>query len=433
MTMSEPQGIRLEFFGPELVDGRPSARTVGFDHAVSRGFYEPEADEAAQRTVAELDLADRASYIAAHDDAAPGASLHAGAPVGTYLSFPGTINVGGPRLLEVNQISGVTVSPTHRRRGVLRSMIAADLQRAVDNGMALAALTASEATIYGRFGFGLATERVKFELEVTDGARMRAQPTGSVIAVAPSSLEDRVRDLLAAQHRATFGSVSSVSFDYGQATGRWKSFQELKPNKELRAALHLDEHGQPDGFVSYSFAGWEQEQPQLNINTLCAPTPRIRWELVEYLGAHDLIRKVVGRGPVDDILPTALVNPRDYKVVGARDHLWLRILDLPAALAGRRYLHEGSVHLQVDDGLGHAAGTWQLQVRDGQMTAAPAAEAADAEARLDVRDLATLYLGTRSATHLAAAGVLHARSPQVLELLDALFAVPATAYCYSDF
>ena len=75
----------------------------------------------------------------------------------TYASFPGTLNIGGGNLMPVHQITSVTVSPTHRRRGLLRRMITEDLALAREAGMVFAALTASEATIYGRFGFGRAT------------------------------------------------------------------------------------------------------------------------------------------------------------------------------------------------------------------------------------------------------------------------------------
>lgn len=433
MGNSNPGNLRLEIFGPEMVDGVPSARTSAFSRAVARGFYEPESDDTQQKTLTELDIADQTVFIAAFDQDAGTPSLHAGNPVGTYLAFPGTINVGGPELLPVNQISAVTVSPTHRRRGILRSMITADLQRAVQTGIPLAALTASEATIYGRFGFGRVTERVRFELNVAAGATLRAPSTGTVVELAPSALEGHVRGLLAAQHRSTYGSLSNTSFDYGQATGRWTNYQELKPAKDLRAALHLDAHGQPDGFLTYSFAGWDQEPAQMNIGTLCAATAAARRELIEYLGAHDLIKKVTGRGPVDDILPSALVNSRDYKVLSLGDHLWLRILDLPAALAGRRYLHDGSIRLKVVDGLGHAEGIWQIQVQQGEATASRLPEGNGFEAQLDVRDLATLYLGTRSATHLAGAGVLEATDPAILETLDRIFSTSTTPYCYTNF
>ncbi|MCW4464543.1 GNAT family N-acetyltransferase [Glutamicibacter sp. MNS18] len=433
MGSSEPGTIRVEIFGPEMPDGVPSARAASFSRAIARGFYEPESDDAEQKTLTELDVADQTVYIAAYDQDAVAPSLHADVPVGTYLAFPGTINVGGPALLPVNQISAVTVTPAYRRRGILRAMITADLQRAVDARIPLAALTASEATIYGRFGFGRVTERVRFELDVSTGARMRAPSTGTVIELAPSALEGQVCQLLAAQHRNTHGSLSNASFDYGQATGRWQNYQDLKPARDLRAALHLDGQGQPDGFMTYRFAGWDQEPAQMKIAMLCASTPAVRRDLVEYLGDHDLIKKVTGYGPVGDVLPSALVDSRSYKVLSLWDHLWLRILDLPAALAGRGYLNDGSIRLKVVDRLGHAAGTWLVEVSQGQGNASRLPEASDFDAQLDVRDLATLYLGTRSASHLAGAGVLEAGDPAILDTLDRIFSTRTTPYCYTDF
>lgn len=433
MNSSDAQDFRLEIFSPELINGVPSDRTTSFSQAVDRGFYEPETSAEDLKTLTELDIADQTVFIAVHDQHAAALSIHSHAPVGTYLAFLGTMNVGGPQRLAVNQISAVTVSPTHRRRGVLRSMITADLQRVREAGVPLAALTASEATIYGRFGFGRVTERVRFELDVSTGAKMRAPRSGTVIAVAPGEMEEQFRALLAAQHETTPGSLSNTNIDYGMASGRWQSYQNLKPAKDLRAAMHLDERGEPDGFITYTFAGWEQDPAQLNIGVLCASTPRARWELIEYLAAHDLITKIVGRGPVDDILPTALVNPRHYKVLGVQDHLWVRILDLPAALAARDYRIDASMCVKVTDDLGFAEGTWQLNVHDGQGSVAGASDAARPDVELDVRDLATLYLGTRSATHLAAAGLLSVANDEVLNMLDDLFATRTAPYCFTDF
>ncbi|WP_431709540.1 GNAT family N-acetyltransferase [Glutamicibacter uratoxydans] len=425
--------LRLEVFTPELVAGKPSDKSAAFSRAVSRGFYEPEASDEDQQTLTELDIADLAVFYAMYDDGQALPSIHDQAPVGTYLSFPGTMNVGGQSLVPVDQISGVTVAPTHRRRGILRSMITADLQRAREAGMPLAVLTASEATIYGRFGFGLAAERARFELDVSNGATMRGQRTGQIISLAPAQLEAQVRDLLQQQHLATYGSVSNTSMDYGFATGRWQSYQKLTPHKELRAALHVDAQGTVDGFVTYSFAGWEHDPAQLNIAMLCAHTPQARWELIEFLGSHDLIKKLSGRGPLDDVLRSALIDPRSYKIKAAGDHLWLRILDLPAAIAARGYQQDGDIRVKVVDSLGFAAGTWQIQVREGIGSAHLLESTADYDTLMDVRDLATLYLGTRNASHLAGAGVLEQTTQEAIRKLDRLFNVSQAPYCYTDF
>lgn len=432
MNPATPEGIELEFIGSGLVDGQPSASWLLLERAIARGFHESSADADGRKILAELDEQDEVQSILAFDRTAAAPSLHAADPVGTYSYFAGTLNVGGPQLLEVHEITSVTVSPTHRRRGILRSMITTHLDRAAADGVPVAVLTASEATIYGRFGFGVAAERCRFELKSGQGAQFRAPASGTVQAVAPSAMAEQVAQLYREHHLATLGSVSNNSFDLGRATGRWESYDNLKPAAKLRGALHYDAHGTLDGFITYTFEGWKQEEPAMSIGTLCTVNETARRELVAYLCDHDLIERVTGRGPVDDVLPTALRNARDYKTTARGDHLWVRILDVPAALGARSYQRDARVVLQVDDDLGYAAGTWVLETAGGVMSV-QRADGAAADARLDARDLATLYLGTRSATHLAGAGLLAEHRAGALDDLDAMFTGPRTPYCQADF
>lgn len=431
--MSEKPSVRIERFAPEIVNGVPSGRTSAFNRATSRGFHDGPPEDEALKTLAEIDMADSATYTAVHDDTAAPPSLHANQPVATYSTFPGTINVGGPSLLPVHQITSVTVSPTHRRRGILRTVMSEDLALAKLSGMPLAALTASEATIYGRFGFGRVTERVRFSLTVDRGAAMRGQATGSVVATEPADLKGCASRIFAAAHATTHGSVSHNHFDLGHAAGRWDDRDTLKPVKALRAALHLDAGGHPDGFMTYVFSGWKSDSAAMEIKQLCAANGAARRELVEYLGAHDLIEAITGRGPVDDVLPTALENARDYKVTRMGDHLWLRILDIEAVLTARRYGHDGRVCLEVRDDLNLVGGAWELFVEHSMPRVRRAPAGRPVDATLEVRDLATLFMGMRSATNLLAAGVLAVHNADALETLDALFATRAIPYCQADF
>ena len=431
--MSEDTTIRIERFEPELVDGVPSAATVEFLTAISRGFHEAALEPEELKILAGLEANDNTTFTAVYDEAAVQPSLHAEAPVATYASFPGTLNIGGGNLMPVHQITSVTVSPTHRRRGLLRRLITEDLAGAREAGTVFAALTASEATIYGRFGFGRATQRARFTLKTHRGASMRVENEGTVVAVDPKELKNYAPGIFAAAHAHTLGSISATQFDVGQAAGLWEDYDSLKPVKNLRAALHLDAQGKPDGFMSYIFAGWKTAPPTMEIGQMCTATGAARRELIAYLGAHDLVEKITGRGPVDDVVPTALENARAYKVASMGDHLWLRILDLETALSARTYGRDGHIRLRVHDALGFADGIWDLMVQDSAAGVRRAPEGAVPEASLDVRDLASLYLGGFSAKHLAAAGVLKVHTPEALSTLDALFSTDTVPYCQADF
>ncbi len=431
--MSENSSIRIERFPAELLEGASVPRTSDFNVATSRGFHERGLEAEALATLATIQIKDSSTLTAAYDDAAVAPSLHAGKPVATYASFPGTLNVGGGVLLPAHQITSVTVSPTHRRRGILRAMITEDLQAAHAAGLPLAVLTASEATIYGRFGFGIVAERVRFSLKTGNGVKTRVPAAGTVIAIDPAELDTLAPEIFAAAHSTTLGSVSHCTFDVGNAAGRWEDFDALSPIKNLRAALHLDAQGTVDGFITYEFSGWKSKSPGMAIGQMCALTGAARRELVAYLGEHDLVEEVTGRGPVDDVIPLALENSRDYKVTRMGDHLWTRILDLQAVLAARPYGCDGSISLGVRDDLMLAHGAWELSVANSVPSVRRAPADLPVDATLDIRDLATLVMGLRSASNLAEAGVLTAHTPDALASLDALFATTSIPYCQADF
>lgn len=425
--------IRLERFKPEIVDGTVPSKTAEFFRAVSRGFHESVLDAEDMVLLARLGVNDGSTFTAIYDDSAVPLSLHAQAPVATYAAFAGTLNIGAGTLVPVHQITSVTVSPTHRRRGLLRRMITADLAAARESGFAFAALTASEATIYGRFGFGRATQRVRFTLKSEPAPALRVGPEGTVVAIDPAELRRIAPGIQAAEHRRTTGSIAASEFEVGQAAGQWEDFDSLKPPSNLRAALHLDPEGTPDGFTSYTFSGWKDPVPCLKIGQMAAVTGAARRELIAYLGAHDLIEKISGRGPLDDAFPSALQDARAYTVDTVGDHLWLRILDVQRALAARSYRSDGAIRLGVHDHLGLADGTWDLVVAHGVGTASPAPQGALPEASLDIRDLASLFLGGFSATHLSDAGLLKTHAPDALACIQAMFGTTTIPYCQSDF
>lgn len=431
--MSEQSQLRTERFTAEIIDGVPSARTTDFNLAVSRGFHEGAQEGEALAVLARLNIEDAAEQRAVYDDALVAPSLHAGKPVATFASFPGTLNMGAGTLLPAHQITAVTVSPTHRRRGILRRLMSADLSAAKAAGMPAAILTASEATIYGRFGFGAVTENAKFSLKCARGATMRAERTGSVLAVDPGAQEETIIRLFTEAHQGTFGSVSHSRFDIGNAMGLWEDYDALTPIKNLRSAVHLDAAGIIDGFVSYEFSGWKSKTPALSIGQLITLNGAARRELIGYLADHDLIEEITGSGPIDDVLRSALENIRDYKIIRTADHLWLRILDIPAVLTARSYGSDGRISLGVRDDLLLTNGAWEIIVQDGvpRVHRAPADKGVDAT--VDIRDLAPLVMGTRSASHLLQAGLLKVHTPGTLEKLTALFATPEIPYCQAAF
>ena len=151
-------------------------------------------------------------------------------------------------------ITDITVSPTHRRRGLLRRLITDDLQDAVDRGVPLAALTVSEGSIYGRFGFGPATHVQHVEVDTT--ARFALREPVDEAAPGGSSWSSRTRRGRPCRRSSTASTGppvarSSARSSTGTSSPRTFDFHEQGPDRKLRAAVHLDDAGEPDGYVLY--------------------------------------------------------------------------------------------------------------------------------------------------------------------------------------
>ena len=176
-------------------------------------------------------------------------------PVATYSSWDKAINTGGGEL-PLRMITDITVSPTHRRRGLLRTLITDDLRDAADHGVPLAALTVSEGSIYGRFGFGVATHVQYVEVDTTARFALRepvdgAEEAGRIELVEPDEAWKAVQTVFAGFHRSTRGSVERPEF-YRHILSAAFDFREQSPDRKLRTAVHLDHAGEPDGYVVYS-------------------------------------------------------------------------------------------------------------------------------------------------------------------------------------
>ena len=208
---------------------RPDDRTAAWIHAERMAFHEPRGDDASVLRDVERAVADGRQLTSVVPRSPRDGSLEAqGVPVATFASFVKSLNVGGGHLLPAHLIAGVTVQPTHRRRGLLRRMMTADLQRAADAGLAVAALTASEATIYRRFGFGSAmrerTVTVDRSAPVSllrgpGTAATGTAPAGTVELVAAPDLAATAREAFAAFHAATPGSIDRHESAWPAVTG----------------------------------------------------------------------------------------------------------------------------------------------------------------------------------------------------------------------
>ncbi|MDO5492321.1 MAG: GNAT family N-acetyltransferase [Nesterenkonia sp.] len=446
------EGLRSETFAAGVdAEGRPDPRTAAFTRAVEQGFYEPWLDGEVLDRVVPSFVADGQRLTGVYAEKAglpPEIGFPADHPVGTFVDYDKTLNAGS--LLPTRLITGVTVDPGFRRRGILKHLMTDALARAVADGMPMAALTASEGAIYGRFGFGVAVREASVRLDLagaeSSGAALRTPPAGRVLPADPTKLGPVIEEVAAADHAATRGSVERQDIVRDLAAGRMTSFTDTSWNRARRAAVHVRDDGSIGGYVCYQHAGWETEPSTMRVVDMAAADEVSRLELWRFLISLDVVDRVTQRtAPVEDPLCRALVDPRAYRVSGIRDMLWLRILDVPAALAARPWVGDGELRLEVDDSLGIIDGTYRVTVRGGaaevtEQRDEDSADGSDEDSdeglpriRTDAETLAALYLGDVGLGALAAAGRLRADSQEHLRAAAALTDLTDRPHCATHF
>lgn len=412
-------------------------QSIAWGQAVGFGFHEStRTAEHVEKTHATY-VADGRIFTGVYQTGAVApSSLPAETPVATFGTFRKTLNVGFGRTLPSHLITAVTVRTTHRRRGLLRAMMAADLQLAKDDGVAMAALTASEASIYGRFGFGVASFERSIKVDTSQRFTVQHQPVGSVEIADPKVLLELAPQVFDRVHQLTPGSIGRQDWYRQLASGTLG--RDGKADPAIKVALHYGPDGTLDGYVSYKFAGWDTEPYTVEVVDLLAASNAAYLELWQFLGAIDLIQRVSWEdAPVDDPLGWALTDPRCIEASDVRDMLWLRILDVPAALSARHYSADGMLVFKVADTLGLAGGTFAVTVSGGAATVELLAGGSGAEVgvdvELDIADLSSIYLGAVSPVTLAAAGrIREHRSGAALQARD-MFAVERSTHCLTHF
>ncbi len=440
-TTRSPRSFPYELrtFPIRLVGGKVPGEVVAWSQAVVLGFYGNAPSNEVLKKFAAMEEVDGRMATGAYltGTATPPGAWGPEYPVATYAYHRKTINVGAGTLLPVHQITAVTVRPSHRRRGILRAMISSDLAQAKAAGLPVAALTASEAVIYGRFGFGVATHKCTVEVTSRGGIAFHnpaAAAHGTVEVADVGVVRDLHNEIFARVHAATYGSIGRHDMYRLVASGQG-NYASMEPAKNVRAALHYDDAGAVDGYVTYK-PDDGATPPTVEIVDLLAAGDGAYLALWNYLGSLDLIERITwDMAPEVDPLEWAMSAKRDYKRTGTEDHLWLRILDVPAALAARHYTADGRATIHVGDPLGHASGIFRIEVVHGRatVTRCPEDGSVEAELSLGVSELSSLYLGAVSARILLAAGRLREDVPGAAGRLDALLAQPLAAHSMTDF
>ncbi len=352
-------------------------------------------------------------------------------------AFSFDLTVPGGAALPVAGVTMVGVASTHRRRGLLTALMHRQLDDVADRGEAFAGLTASETVIYGRFGYGLAASVARYDIE-TDRSRFavavedRGQCRLLRRAEAPEPFAvayERCR-----LRRAGTISRSAAWWELRQRDhAGWPAVPGAGATYWL---LHVDAAGEPDGGCTYRIKqNWPDRVADntVVVEDLFGVDDDVEAALWRHVLDVDLAGWVQARcRPVDDPLRWRLGDLRRLRTKWVSDWLWLRLLDVPAALSARTYAVEGSLCLEVvDDFRPATAGCYRL---DGSPEGATcAATRASPDVTLHSRDLAAAYLGGVAVSNLAAAGRLDEHRPGALARADTLFVTHPAPFCGTMF
>jgi predicted acetyltransferase len=336
---------------------------------------------------------------------------------------------GGP--VPMAGVTAVGVRPTHRRRGLLTALMRAQLDGLRDGGEPLAGLWASQAEIYGRFGYGVAADAAILRVRSARAA-LRPELRGHGRAAALSPPADALAALRARHDRARPGRPGLLQ----RSDARWQRRiadpeDERGGARALRAVVVRDRDGEPEGYALYAVTPGEQDNDlafSCAVREALATGPRAAAAVWEHLLGLDLVTALTWDGaPADCALVHRLVDRRAVRLERT-DALWLRLVDADRALAARTYARELDVVLQVDDPFcPWNAGRRRLSAGPGGATCAPTTDAPDLRLGADV--LGALYLGGPSAAALAAAGRIEEITPGAAGVVAAAFRAAREPWC----
>jgi predicted acetyltransferase len=412
----------------QAADSRPEVRALGLDDAERVFDIDQWAfgfDTEGRDRQPEIELLDWSRVRGAHLD---------GELRGIYAVLPQDLPVPGGSV-PTTGVTWVGVHPAARRRGVLTAMMRDHLDSQLAGGREpVSTLFAAETAIYGRFGYGMATRQVS--VTVPRGAELRAAQTADAAPRLEFDRADRnrhaslVSEIWERARQGRPGWPSRPETALAEALFHWpKTYR--RGAEEQRILIARDELGTATGYAVFARRfGWGDTGPDgvVVVRELVAvdpPAARALWGVL--LDLDLTVRAEASHLAVDDTLLHLLV---DVRAAAPRltDGLWVRLVDVPAALAARRFQVPVDVVLEVTDAFLPAnAGRWRLRGgRDGAVC-----EPADGDADLvvDVRELGAAYLGGETLLAMASAGLVREERPGAVAAASAAFGWPVTPHC----
>ncbi|MCT2043599.1 GNAT family N-acetyltransferase [Pseudoclavibacter alba] len=372
--------------------------------ACARGFHDvaPEAEDGRREIRRERARAQRVLGV--------WKASQEGEPIATVCSWPMELTIAPGRSLSMWGISGVTVAPTHSGKGIARAMLEGELRSAAAEGYAIAGLTVSESTLYGRYGFGISAQSSILRFDTTRVNWCGPTPDVELDFITVAEAVEVLQRLHSKQARATRCDVVREATFWRLVTG------VETPNdatvRSRRFVLATSPAGDELGIVGYRLDGFDDDdftKHRLIVDVLVAPDIDGRAALWRYVLSQPLVRSVKTEQLVapDDPIRWWI---GDWRGVQERrtDHHWTRVLDVVRVLEACAYSAPDRLVLEIEDDLGFAEGVYLLDTRDQQpvVTRCDGATPGVAHIKLDVSTLASLVFGCFSAESLGAAAQL---------------------------
>ncbi|WP_078281089.1 GNAT family N-acetyltransferase [Mycobacteroides franklinii] len=355
--------------------------------------------------------------------------------VATAGAYSRHVVLPGGAVVPVAAITAVTVSPTHRRRGLLTTMMRHQLADIRSRGEAIAMLYASEALIYGRFGYGVATEAAELSGQVRELAFR------STVDLGDGTLEEVDAETFLASAPAVYDAAVSALPGQMSRTPEWWAIWTLdneerqKESGKIRFVLHYESDGTVSGFAIYRpKPGWGDAGPnaELHVQEVLGTNPRAYARTWRYLLDMDLVRKIKYHGAsVHEELRYLVANHPSLECT-VSDAIQVRLVDIARALSQRRYAADVDVVLEVtDEFLPENSGRYRL--RGGLDGARCEITTDDADIALSVRDLGSVYMGGVSLQALASAGLVTELQTGAVQRAAIAFGWPVAPSAPDDF
>ena len=347
-------------------------------------------------------------------------------PVGHAGTFQFDTLVPGGAWVPTAGLTRVGVLPTHSRRGVLTQMLRQLLTEERGAGRVLTSLRASEAPIYGRFGYGLAAEANSVLVEAARVRPVAGAAAGTFRLLRADEMESVVPSIYArVAHR-----VGAITLDGWM----WKRIlnDTVSGAKAGHVVVHTSVDGVDDGFAHYAVQWQEGDFVELggraDLHRLFGADPAVELALWNFLANVGLVRTIISESrPVDDALRLAAADYRGYQVKQRWDEQWLRLLDVPAALSARTYHDRPAVTIAVHDPwFADNDGTYRIG------GAGATRITGDAELAATIQSISAVYLGAMSWCDLLAVGRVQG-TLDAARRADDLFRHRPTAWCGSHF